>query len=85
MANTTTPLSILAFGATRDMVGGPKCTIYIEEGCTVAQLREQLYTAYPDLRKLRSLLIAVNEEYGDEDLIVRPADEVALIPPVSGG
>ena len=85
MANTTAPLSILAFGATRDMVGGPTCTIYIEEGCTVARLREQLYTAYPDLRKLRSLLIAVNEEYGDEDLIVRPADEVALIPPVSGG
>ena len=85
MANTAAPLSLLAFGATRDMVGGPTCTLYIEEGCTVGQLREQLYQAYPDLRQLRSLLIAVNEEYGNEALLVRPTDEVALIPPVSGG
>ena len=85
MPNTSAPLAILAFGATRDMVGGATCTIYIDDTCTVARLREQLYTAYPELRKLNSLLIAVNNEYGDEDLLVRPADEVALIPPVSGG
>ena len=85
MASTTSPLTILAFGATRDMVGGATCTVYIDEACTVARLREQLYAAYPALRELRSLLIAVNEAYGDEELLVRPTDEVALIPPVSGG
>ena len=85
MSDTPSPLSILAFGATRDMVGGATCTVYIDEHCTVARLREQLYTAYPELKQLRSLLLAVNNEYGDDDLLVRPTDEVALIPPVSGG
>jgi molybdopterin synthase sulfur carrier subunit len=34
---------------------------------------------------LRSLYIAVNSDYADENLILNGADEIALIPPVSGG
>lgn len=32
-----------------------------------------------------SIMIAVNEEYADSSLVLQNGDEVALIPPVSGG
>ena len=41
---------------------------------------------YPILTKdFSSLLVAVNWEYSDFDLVLHENDEVALIPPVSGG
>jgi len=51
----------------------------------VKELKEKLTIDYPKMKALTSLLIAVNEEYGDETHILSERDEIALIPPVSGG
>jgi molybdopterin converting factor small subunit len=40
---------------------------------------------YPALSKLSSLTIAVNGEYSQPHTIINSGDEVAIIPPVSGG
>ena len=40
---------------------------------------------FPDFEKLRSLVIAVNEEYQEDGFILSEKDEIVIIPPVSGG
>ncbi len=78
-------LPILAFGITKDILGNSLVNIEIPEGSSVQQLKEKLIATYPKMQELTSLLIAVNEEYGDETQIIQAGDEIALIPPVSGG
>jgi len=75
---------IKAFGITKDLLGGRETFIEIK-GQTVADLRTALNERYPQLRELRSLFIAVNNDYADENILLNPSDEIALIPPVSGG
>jgi molybdopterin synthase sulfur carrier subunit len=55
------------------------------QAATVGELREALMAQYPALQELRSLFIAVNQSYADDSQPLRPEDEIALIPPVSGG
>ena len=48
-------------------------------------LLKQLIKQYPTLKELNSIAIAVNGNYSNTDTIVSSGDEIALIPPVSGG
>lgn len=75
---------IKAFGITRDILGGRE-HIVEAEAQTVAALKADLMRRYPDLMNLRSLLVAVNGVYADADHKIHESDEIALIPPVSGG
>jgi molybdopterin synthase sulfur carrier subunit len=75
---------IKAFGITKDLLGGREAIIEIK-GQTVADLRAALNERYPQLLGLRSLFIAVNNDYADENIPLNASDEIALIPPVSGG
>jgi len=80
-----TPISILLFGITRDLTGQSAVSIPITNGARVSDLLAGLYQEYPKLAEIRSLLVAVNGEYAEADHILSSKDEVALIPPVSGG
>ena len=75
---------IKAFGVTKDIVGGRE-TVLDLQGHTVGSLRNELVERYPSLRGIRSLMIAVNNSYAEDDLPIGESDEIALIPPVSGG
>ncbi len=72
------------FGAARDIMGGREILIDIN-GQRVEELRKTLLIAYPKLKELNSLLIAVNQKYASEDDLIKETDEIAIIPPVSGG
>lgn len=76
--------NIKAFGITKEILGG-KDNLLEFDGDTVADLRQFLVSTYPRLTGLRSLFIAVNHNYADDSLALRETDEIALIPPVSGG
>lgn len=76
---------ILAFGIMRDIVGGSTLGYNIRTGMTVVELQANLKEHYPKIAELQSFLIAVNNEYGDDHLVIKKGDEIALIPPVSGG
>lgn len=53
---------------------------------TVGQLRVWLVKEYPELADdLKRVMIAVNESFAQDDGLIGPEDQVALIPPVSGG
>ena len=74
-----------AFGIARDIVGGSNLSFQIQEAATVGVLKNALLSTYPKFEELRSLAIAVNSEYANDDQVIQASDEVVLIPPVSGG
>lgn len=78
-------IKILAFGITRDILGGSTVEMQISANANVADLRAALYAEYPALQKLNNLAIALNTEYASEEQTITERDEVVLIPPVSGG
>jgi sulfur-carrier protein len=77
-------LIIKTFGVARDMMGGKEVLVEVN-GNDVAALRKALATKYPSLEKLRSMFIAVNQQYAEDNQSLKETDEIALIPPVSGG
>ncbi|KAA2244499.1 molybdopterin converting factor subunit 1 [Chitinophaga agrisoli] len=77
-------MKVLLFGIAKDIAGAPSITLDAAPE-KVAVLREQLYQRYPRLRELRSCMIAVNKVYAADGDTLQPGDEIAVIPPVSGG
>lgn len=82
-------MRVLLFGVTRDIVGSDTLDISSffngSPSQSVASLKSYLGNLYPGLNKLSSLAIAINNEYAEADAVLSKRDEVALIPPVSGG
>jgi len=79
-------VSVRLFAGLHDLVGRREVELELVDGATVADLREQLASQYPAVAPLMSALVcAVNEEYVPNERRLSPGDEVALIPPVSGG
>ncbi|MGD0029942.1 molybdenum cofactor biosynthesis protein MoaE [Paenibacillus illinoisensis] len=59
---------------------------YTESPLTAALLKESLALAYPEAAsQIRTSFLAVNQQYAPADTMIKPEDELALIPPVSGG
>ncbi len=81
----STPFKILAFGIARDILGRPALNMDWDGPLTVGELREALIRQFPELARLKSLAIAVNSEYAQDGNLIKEGDEIALIPPVSGG
>jgi molybdopterin converting factor subunit 1 len=77
-------INILAFGIAKEILGGGAVEIQLEAN-TVERLMASLVLQYPALKQLSSFSIAVNNEYALPGSIIKPGDEVAIIPPVSGG
>lgn len=78
-------LKIKAFGITREIIGAKESILELRDGSSVLALKSQLEAKYPDLKGLKSLFIAVNNKYVEEGAKLNENDEIALIPPVSGG
>jgi molybdopterin converting factor subunit 1 len=75
---------VLYFGALRERLGGSQEWVGLVEGATVAEVlnvyRERLVDFPWD-----SIAVAVNQEYAKADVVLEEGDELALLPPVSGG
>ena len=78
-------IDIQTFGIARDICGGSTVHLELPDQATAGQLKQILMERYPRLGQLASFLLAVNEEYAEPDLLLSPGDEIAVIPPVSGG
>ena len=78
-------VNILLFGITKDMVGKQKLQMELQNAVTVADFKKLLQEKYPELIELNSIAIAVNSEYASDEVVLQSNDEIALIPPVSGG
>ena len=79
-------IKVLLFGAAADRAGTREIELPVEEGVTLAKIWLLLAELHPDLAPMRdTLAFAVNGEYARKDAGVSPGDEVAVLPPVSGG
>jgi molybdopterin converting factor small subunit len=88
---------VLYFGVLRELFGVSDEVAELSDGAMVGDLLRHLRvrtsnTAMGDKaafglddRLWRSLAVAVNREYGSQSVVLRDGDEVALLPPVSGG
>ena len=72
------------FGITKDILGDREL-VFEMRGDKVLDLRKALISRDPEIKTLNSLLIAVNNTYAEDDFTLSETDEIALIPPVSGG
>ena len=79
-------IRMLFFASMRDIVGDRELEWEVPDGATVGQLRQDLVARFPGAAAMaRILSVAVNAEYADDAAMLQPGDEVAVIPPVSGG
>ena len=70
----------------KDLVGSSGEDFEVPEGSNLGQLFDACAVRYPRLREAaRSIVIARNQEFADSSSVVEPNDEVAFLPPVSGG
>lgn len=78
-------IEITAFGIAKDILKQKRTEVELSGEPSVAALRKELISNFPDFEKLASLKFAVNTEYVSDNYQLNPSDEVVLIPPVSGG
>lgn len=79
-------VKVQLFAKPREIVKQDTVTVELGTLLTVEGLRTALAASYPPIiPTLANCRFAVNHELADESLILTPGDEVALIPPVSGG
>jgi MoaE-MoaD fusion protein len=79
-------IDVLLFGPLADLAASPKVRCFVPEGARVEDLLARLRERHPALGpRLASAAVAVNLAYVARDHALAPGDEVALIPPVSGG
>ncbi len=78
-------IKVLAFGIAKDIVPKHEFDLQFQNEITVGELKNQFISDYPDFRKLASLKLAVNGHYVEDTQSLSDRDEVAIIPPVSGG
>ncbi len=77
---------VLYLGMLREIAGRDKDVVQLEDNSRLADLFAQLQHRIPKLGDFRgAIALAVNYEYSVGDTVLRDDDEVALIPPVSGG
>ena len=79
-------VKLLFFATCRDITGVKEMDYEVDDQATLSGLKSQLYVDHPELRPLeKTLSLAVNREYVDDSVRLCCGDEVAFIPPVSGG
>ncbi|MBS1525676.1 MAG: MoaD/ThiS family protein [Bacteroidetes bacterium] len=77
-------VNVLAFGIAKDIFGKSEIQVDLVSN-TTSDLKRSLEQNFPRLKQLRSYLVAVNNEYAEDTQTLTDRDEIAIIPPVSGG
>jgi molybdopterin converting factor small subunit len=79
-------IQVQFFSRLRDIVGQSEMKLDVPEGTEAAALLDLLYSRTPALREWdKSILIASGVEFVGRDYVLRPDDEISIMPPVQGG
>jgi molybdopterin converting factor subunit 1 len=79
-------VTVKLFARLRDIAGTAEVARDVGSGATIGMLWRELTREYPDLAAYdRSISSAVNADYARMDHVLHDGDEVAFLPPVSGG
>lgn len=79
-------IRIKLFAAARELSDTGEIGLEVADGILVKDMKQQISNAYPSMSELilRSA-VSLNREFATDQSVVRENDEIALIPPVSGG
>ena len=77
-------VTLRCFAAVRDILDTDTVTVEIEAGTTARGMLEKLGQQHPALLRV-PVAFAVNRDYARADSVLSDGDEVAFIPPISGG
>ncbi|XP_042731059.1 molybdopterin synthase sulfur carrier subunit-like [Tympanuchus pallidicinctus] len=82
-------VTVLYFARSAELVGLRSESVSVPQRITSLQLWEEIVKIHPRLAVIREQVVfAVRQEYvllGDQLLVLQTGDEVAIIPPISGG
>src|SRR5438445_152408 len=79
-------IRVLLFGQLKDIVGKPEETLDLDPGTSLSALVAHYSHRYAQFQPLAgSIACALNQEYAPASALLKEGDEVALLPPVSGG
>jgi molybdopterin synthase catalytic subunit len=77
-------VKVKLFASSRELVGENEVRISLADQTTVGNLRKKIVEMYPALSKI-TFAVAVNHKVSDDSAVINNSDEVAVLPPVSGG
>jgi len=77
-------IKIKCFGVAKEIVQAESFELQSTQ-LTVGELRKQVVSAYSEFANIKGYMVAINQEYATDDMSINGIDEVAIIPPVSGG
>ena len=79
-------IKVKLFAILRERVGKSEITITVPTGITVNYLNSEILKKYPQLKSFNNKFVtSVNWKVTTGDTIISSKDEIALLPPVSGG
>jgi molybdopterin converting factor small subunit len=74
------------FSRLRDLAGQSEMNLEVPADGTAADLLDLLYSQTPALRKWdKSILVASGVEFVGRDYVLKPDDQISIMPPVQGG
>ncbi|XP_031490141.1 molybdopterin synthase sulfur carrier subunit isoform X2 [Nymphaea colorata] len=79
-------IKVLFFARARDLSGTAETDLSVRVGFTAHDCLVKLLTVFPRLEEIKNcIVVALNQEYVRESTTVKNGDELAIIPPISGG
>ena len=79
-------VTVRVFARLRDITGAAELARELAPGATIGDLWRQLAGEFPELAVYeRSISSAINADYARMDQVIGEGDEIAFLPPVSGG
>ena len=79
-------VTVRLFARLRDIAGAAELSRDLASGATIGDVWRQLANEFPELANYeRSISTAINADYAKMDRVVDDGDEIAFLPPVSGG
>ena len=79
-------IQVLFFGMLRDLTGRSEESLELPDGARLETVFDHYASQFPRLREMASsIVLARNQEFARPDVLLGDGDEVALMPPVSGG
>lgn len=77
-------ITLRCFASVREVLGTDVLEVSVAAGTSIDGLRKKLGDQYPGLMRL-PVAFAVNRDYARSETVLQDGDEVAFIPPISGG
>ncbi len=79
-------VKVLLFASLKDIAGRRALEMELDDASTLKQVTEKLASLYPEIGRMqKSVRIAINQEFADEEISLNNGDEIAFLPPMSGG